>query len=55
MHQQSAIVTHQKQLGMKNLYQICSVLDDHADNPALRRSGALQTLFTGAGAAVLRP
>ena len=45
VHQQSAIVTHQKQLGMKQLYQICIVLDDHADNPALRHSRALQMLF----------
>jgi len=45
VQQQSAIVTHQKQLGMKQLYQICIVLDDHADNPALRHSRALQMLF----------
>ena len=45
VHQQSAIVSHQKQLGMKQLYQICIVLDDHADNPALRHSRALQMLF----------
>ena len=27
VHQQSAIVSHQKQLGMKQLYQICIVLE----------------------------
>jgi len=45
VHQQSAIVTRPKQLGMRNLHRICIVLDDHADNPALRHSRALQMLF----------
>ena len=46
--QQRKITQTSKQLGMKKLYQILVVIDDHADNPHLHKrtgDGALDTLF----------
>eukprot|EP00439_Symbiodinium_sp_Y106_P038211 s8192_g4.t1 len=46
--QQKKITQQSKQLGMKKLYQVLIVIDDHADNPAVHRKtgdGILDTLF----------
>ena len=45
---QKKITQQSKQLGMKKLYQVLIVIDDHADNPAVHRKtgdGILDTLF----------
>ncbi|CAE7462916.1 unnamed protein product [Symbiodinium natans] len=41
-------ITQNKELGLKKLYQVLVVLDDHADNPAVHKKagdGVLDTLF----------
>ena len=46
--QQKKITQQSKQVGMKKLYQVLIVIDDHADNPAVHRKtgdGILDTLF----------
>ncbi|CAE7036056.1 FV3-083R [Symbiodinium natans] len=45
---QKRITQKSKELGLKKLYQVLVVLDDHADNPAVHRKtgdGVLDTLF----------
>ena len=45
---QKRITQKSKELGLKKLYQVLIVLDDHADNPAVHRKtgdGVLDTLF----------